>query len=60
MMTLAKFVALVIDMRRAQRRYFNTPRGNRDEWRLVLEESKRLERLVDRACADFTAPGLEL
>lgn len=49
---LKKFVALVGDMRAAQKEYFAT----RD--REVLSRSKALERQVDKCLDDMKSPGL--
>lgn len=53
-----EFLALVTDMRRAQRRFFSlAPSAEKN---IVKEEAKRLEREVDKAIANFKAPSLEL
>ena len=44
------FVSLVAQMRTNQKEYSKTRAYD------VLNESKRLERLVDKAVADFSAP----
>lgn len=46
---LGNFVALVAQMRAAQREYFSTRRQS------ALESAKRLERAVDEAIAAMTA-----
>ena len=48
----AEFVALVREMRQAQKEYFKT--RDRD----VLNRSKSLERQVDKAIEAMNAPGL--
>lgn len=49
-MEYKEFVSLVAQMRANQKTYFKTRAYD------VLNESKRLERLVDKAIADFSAP----
>ena len=49
---LKEFVLLVQEMRSAQKEYFAT--RDRD----VLNQSKTLERQVDKALDDMAAPGL--
>ena len=53
-MSQAQFILLVRDMRNAQKNYFRT----RDK--IVLEESKRLEREVDAVIKQYLTPQMEL
>lgn len=48
---LSAFVSLVDEMRRLQRDYFKTRRGD------VLDEAKAAERMVDRAVDGFRSRG---
>lgn len=49
-MTYAQFVAKVAEMRTAQKTYFRTRST------VFLDKSKRLEKEVDKAVADFYDP----
>ena len=49
-MTYAQFVAKVSEMRNAQKSYFRTRSA------AFLDKSKRLEKEVDKAVADFYDP----
>lgn len=51
-MTTEQFITLVSDMRKAQKEYFRT------RSKVVLEESKRLERMVDAELENIKNPSL--
>lgn len=55
-MTLIDLAKLVADMRQFQKQYFRTRTPS------ALDESKRMEKAVDKACADILCenPQMEL
>lgn len=58
-MTLEALARLVVETRRAQAAYFRCRSGGSSEKYLLLEESKRLERALDKAADEIlTGPGL--
>ena len=56
-MTIIELATAVRDMRAAQQAFFECSRDDRESRRVCLNESKRLERQVDRMVAEVLEPS---